>query len=665
MDEKSRSETLEKTIRRLEQENKALKLEIQAISEKIDGEGGGHAGKTKFQELVETSINWIYEMNKDGVYTYVSPQVKDILGYAPEEVLGKTIFDFLAPEDMARVAKTFSSLLQNPRPINFFQKKCLHKKGHEVTIESNGRPIIGPDGKLDGFRGIKWDISKRKQAEDALIESEEKYKQLSDATFEAIFLSKNGICTGQNKSAEKMFGYTAEEAIGRLGTDWIHPEYHSKVKQNIKSNNEKPYEVIAVRKDGSPFPCEIQGRMSVQGDKKFRITALRDISENKSLEAQLRQAQKMESIGTLAGGIAHDFNNILFPIIGHAELMIEDMSIADSHRLSLNEIRSSALRAKDLVSQILTFSRQDNIEVTHIDMQSVIQEALNLIRSTIPATIEIDQDIDEACGQVKASPTKIHQVVMNLSTNAFHAMEKDGGKLKISLNEVAFDQPDAEMKNLASGRYACLSVSDTGMGMEKEVVNKIFDPFFTTKGQGKGTGMGLSVVHGIVKSLGGIIQVHSNPGKGTSFSIYLPVVKHISKKIPHRADSFYQEGSERILLVDDDESVIKIEKQILDRLGYKTTLCLHSLEALEIFTASPDRFDLVITDMTMPKLSGDKLSGRLRKIRSDIPILICTGYNETLTEETLNALGINGVLMKPIVIRDFSRKIREVLDNMS
>ncbi len=388
----------------------------------------------------------------------------------------------------------------------------------------------------------------------------------------------------------------------------------------------------------------------------------RSEEEYKKLQKQFVQAQKMETIGTLAGGIAHDFNNILFPIVGHTEMLLEDIPEDSSFRDSLNEIYTSSLRAKELVKQILTFSRQDTSELKLMKLQPVIKEALKLIRSTIPTTIEITQDIRPDCGVIKADPTQIHQIVMNLTTNAYHAMEETGGKINVSLKEIELGEQDVLSLGLKPDVYACLRVSDTGMGMDKDLIEKIFDPFFTTKELDKGTGMGLSVVHGIVKNAGGSVHVYSEPDKGTEFQVYFPVEKSSFKEEKNQIKEKIQGGTEQILLVDDENVIIKMEKQMLERMGYKVVSCTNSIEALETFRANPYKFDLVITDMAMPNMPGDKLAAELTLIRPDIPILLCTGFSEIISEDKAMAIGIKGFLMKPVVMKNLSKKIRDVLD---
>jgi len=393
------------------------------------------------------------------------------------------------------------------------------------------------------------------------------------------------------------------------------------------------------------------------------ITERKTSQEQKvKLEEKLIQAQKMETIGTLASGIAHDFNNILFPIVGHSEMLLEDVPEDSPIRPSLDQIYTGAMRASELVKQILTFSRQESGEMKLMKMQPIIKEALKLIRSTIPTTIDIKQNIQADCGVIKADPTQIHQVVMNLATNAYHAMEETSGELKVSLKQIKIGTLDLINPDMTSGQYACITVADTGIGMDKELTQKIFDPFFTTKAVGKGTGMGLSVVHGIVVGMGGAIQVNSKLGKGTEFYVYFPVEKNYFEKQSVQTHETIQGGIERILLVDDEDAIIAMEKMMLERLGYQVTSRTSSIEALEAFRDSPDNFNLVITDMSMPNMPGDKLSGELVKIRPDIPILLCSGFSETMSKEKAESLGIKGLLLKPIVMKDLAQKIRELLD---
>lgn len=381
-------------------------------------------------------------------------------------------------------------------------------------------------------------------------------------------------------------------------------------------------------------------------------------------EKQLQQVMKLQAIGTLAGGIAHDFNNILFPIVGYTELTIDDVPEDSQARQNLEEVLKAANRAKELVQQILTFSRQGSQERKSLKVQYLIKEAVKLLRATIPSSIEIDCDIDESCGPIKGDPTQIHQIIMNLCTNAYHAMQETGGKLEVRLKEINISyEQSLERVGIKVGQHLALTVKDSGHGMEPQVMERIFEPYFTTKEQGKGAGLGLSVIHGIVKNYGGDITVSSRPGKGATFKVILPIIDEIQKEIAMEAPSIAIKGKERILLIDDEDQIINIEQQILERLGYQVTPKTDSEEALEEFAAQPDRFDLVITDMTMPKMTGDQLARRMMRIKPQIPVILCTGYNEAISEEKALAMGIDMFVMKPIVKDVLASTIRKVLDN--
>jgi len=386
-----------------------------------------------------------------------------------------------------------------------------------------------------------------------------------------------------------------------------------------------------------------------------------DITERKQLQTQLQQALKMEAIGKLAGGIAHDFNNVLYSIIGYTELTMDDVPEGSLARKNLKEVFKGAMRAKDMVQQILAFSRKDDTQKKPIKVQSVVKEALKLLRTSIPSTIEIRQSIDADCGPVLADPTQIHQVIMNFATNAYQAMLEKGGVLELTLMEEEIGSDDSDF-DLDPGTYLKLTVSDTGYGMDNVVMGKIFDPYFTTRGPGEGTGMGLAVVHGIVKSHGGNITVYSELGEGTAFSVYLPLIETRPVEPKVISAELAPTGTERILFVDDEEYIVLMTQQILERLGYQVTSRTSSVEALAAFKAKPDEYDLVITDMTMPNMTGVELAPRLREIKSDIPIIICTGFSDMVDEDKAKAIGIREYVMKPIVIEEIARTIRKVLD---
>ena len=510
---------------------------------------------------------------------------------------------------------------------------------------------------------LKKEIENHRETVNALRDSEARFKALHNASFGGIAIHDKGIILDCNKGLSEMTGYSVSELIGMDGLVLVAEKSRAVVMNNIVSGYEKPYEVTGLRKNGEAFPVRIESRNIPYKGKKVRSTEFRDLTEQKNMEKRIRQSQKMESIGTLAGGIAHDFNNLLFPIVGCTEMLMEDIPKDSPLQNNLNAIFKGAMRAKELVGQILAFSRHESNEIKLMRMQPVIKEALKLIRSTIPTSIEITQFIDHDCGPIKADPTQIHQVVMNLATNAYHAMEDTGGELKVSLKEIILGEQDVMRSDMKPAPYACLTVADTGTGIDEKIQGKIFDPYFTTKEQGRGTGMGLSVIHGIVQSADGSIQMNSVPGKGTEFHVYLPVVISSTEQQETLTKEEIQHGTEHILLVDDEDAIAIMEKEMLERLGYSVVSRTSSIEALEAFRANPDKFDMVITDMAMPNMAGDRLASELVKIRPDIPILLCTGFSQKIPDKKANTIGIKGILMKPIVMKDLSEKIREVLDN--
>ncbi len=389
---------------------------------------------------------------------------------------------------------------------------------------------------------------------------------------------------------------------------------------------------------------------------------IRDINEQKRLEEQVRQKQRLESIGTLAGGIAHDFNNMLAAITGFTELALLESGQNTRQQARLEEVLKAGKRARDLVNQILTFSRQSDGERKPIRLRNILEDCLNMIRASIPATIEIRRAVETPSDMVLADPTQLHQVMINLVSNAVHAMGGEPGILEVGLTEEHLDAEAAgSHADLEPGPYLKLTVKDTGHGMEKTVADRVFDPFFTTKGPGEGTGMGLAVVHGIVKSHQGTISVWSEPGSGTTFSVLLPRLEQETRS-DDEPDQPIVSGDARVLFVDDEPALAKLYQEMLARIGYRVVVCTGSLEALEAFRAAPDRFDLVVTNLNMPNMTGVDLAGRLLEIRPDVPIILCTGFSETVDSEKTRRLGIREILMKPILASDLAQAIRRVLD---
>jgi len=386
-----------------------------------------------------------------------------------------------------------------------------------------------------------------------------------------------------------------------------------------------------------------------------------EIKGRKALETRLVQAQKMEAIGQLAGGIAHDFNNILSPIIGYTELLMSKTDEDDTNTKYLNKIFSGAMRAGTLVKQILTFSHQADSLIKLMEIKPVVEEAMALIRSSIPGAIEIFENFDNDCGIIKADPTQIHQIVMNIATNAYQAMEISGGTLTVDLYNEEFTGNDSD-ELPPEGSYACLVITDSGEGMTEAVQKRVFEPFFTTRETGKGTGMGLSVVHGIVKKCNGIIKLFSEPDKGTSIQVYLPIASEPIKKNNPNEKRPFPKGNGTILVVDDEAPLVEMLETWLKKWGYNVIAHSRSYDALEAFLAQPDAIDFVISDLNMPEMTGKKLSSEILKIRKDMPIILCTGFNELLSKKEAEAIGIKDYLNKPVSMRMLADKINELLN---
>ncbi len=454
--------------------------------------------------------------------------------------------------------------------------------------------------------------------------------------------------------------------------EFVHPDDRTAVaEQQNRSPGQKPgYHSVfrIVNKDGSTKWIERNSVAITWEEGPASLDFLGDITESKRakaasarLEAQLRQSQKLETIGTLAGGIAHDFNNVLSPILGYTEMIMEDVPEDSPIHGYLEHIDMAAHRAKELIQQILTFSRQVDQERKPIQIQFIVSEVLKLLRSSLPSTLEMKQHIDPECGAVMADPTQMHQVLMNLCINGYHAMDEGRGLLDIRLEPFDVDLELARRHpNLQEGSHIRLSVSDTGHGMKRETMGKIFEPFFTTKDGEEGTGLGLSVVHGIIVSHGGEIIVYSEPGKGSTFSVFLPCTAGIEED-EEISDRPIPTGDEHVLFVDDEEEICAMGKAMLERLGYEVTIATGGIEAMELFRACPDRFDVVITDQTMPRGTGAELSKELLELNPRLPMILTTGFSITFTREDSEKLGIQEYIMKPASIRDLGEALRRVL----
>ncbi|MBI9084857.1 MAG: PAS domain-containing protein [Desulfobacterales bacterium] len=535
----------------------------------------------------------------------------------------------------------------------------IHARGKVVERDSDGRPLR--------MIGVINDITEKKHAETVHRLSGERYRMVVENALDAIIIAQDERLRYANPSTERMLGYSREELTRVPFAELIHKDDRAMVvdrhQRRLRGESVPDYYSFrALHKSGKARWLEVN-TVRTQWEGAPAIQAfMRDITRTKRLEKQLIQAQKMQAIGTLAGGIAHDFNNILSAMMGYTEICLAESGNQSPLAPRLERVLQAGSRARDLVRQILSFSRQRDDDEKPVEIGPIVDEATKLLRPSIPIDIAIDVKLEKETGVVQADPSRIHQIVMNLCVNAAHAMKARGGHLGIHLENLDIDPEDAErFLELPPGPYTRISVSDTGQGMTPEIVKQIFDPYFTTKPQGEGTGLGLSVVHGIVTSLGGAINVYSEPGHGTTFNLYLPQIQSDLDTRPG-GRSELPRGNETILLVDDDQFVLEMTAEMLGKLGYTVVPRISSVEALQAFAASPQRFDLIVTDHTMPHMSGLELAQKVREIRPEQPIVLCSGFSPGLTESKYMAYGIHALLNKPVLKSEMAAAIRRTLD---
>ncbi|MBE9506177.1 MAG: PAS domain S-box protein, partial [Chloroflexi bacterium] len=545
----------------------------------------------RFRALMEGAPVGISISTPDGGVTEVNAAAVRMLGYDSKEDFLKVPAAGHYCEEKDR--ERFRELLGSGS-VRDFEVRLRRKDGTVFWASVASVAQAGKDGAVQLVKSFQ-DISERKRVEEQL----KLFSQAVDGSIDAIVMADlDGKLTYVNRAYADMFGYSREELVGK-NISFCHPDQEPELEEAMKATVEGSWtgELTGRRKDGQLLRMAVSSSRVVdgQGNPVARMANVRDVTELKRHESQLRQAQKMEAVGTLAGGIAHDFNNLLVPILGFAELALARMPEGSKAREDVTQVLKAGERAKDLAAQILAFSRQEEGERKPVQLAPIVKEALKLLVAALPSTIEIRQNIGPDTRAVNADPTQIHQILMNLCTNAERAMP-DGGVLEVSLENVELDEERAAtIEGLRAGSYVRLTVSDTGCGMDEETLKRVFDPFFTTRGPGEGTGMGLSVVHGVVESHEGAITVDSELHRGTTFDVYLLAVESIAEGAPETKERVHG-GSESILFVDDEAPIVEMGSETLTRLGYRVTTRTSSVEALELFRFKPGAFDLVITD---------------------------------------------------------------------
>ena len=629
-----------------------------------------HISEEAYKAFIQNSPEGIFVVSEHGKYVEVNNAACQMTGYSKIELLSMNITKLVCPHEQERTLKEFKKL-QTIGKIST-ELMCLKKDGSVFILCLEAV-------KLSANRFIAFcsDITKRKKAEEELKLSNEKYKQLVQSSPDLVMIhDKRGRIKFINDAGAALFGAADPESIiNNPAYKFIHPESLKKLNPLIKKafaeNSSIPMiSLTLLLNDGTEVDVEGSGvSINFHGQQMMQVIG-RDISyrinakkEKERLERELNQAHKMEAIGTLAGGIAHDFNNLLSVILGYSNIALEATPASHAAKNSIEEVIRAGNRAKELVKHILSFSRISDYQQLPINIEPIIREALNLIRAIVPTTIDIKFNCETNCKPIMANTTQIHQILLNLCTNASHAMEEFGGTLIVELKMKTITKENLVIEStLTPGEYVKLSLEDTGKGIDTPILDRIFDPYFTTKEIGKGSGMGLSVVHGIVRNHNGAIFVTSKINKGTKFKLYFPIVekaidtdKDLTKNLPI--------GNEHILLVDDEESITELNKLILQSLGYQVTTQIHSVKAVELFCKKPDAFDLIITDQTMPKMTGVQLREEIQAINAKIPIILCTGFSPSVNKQIALDMGFCDYVMKPVDKYELARVVRQALDS--
>ncbi|WP_163338578.1 PocR ligand-binding domain-containing protein [Desulfopila sp. IMCC35008] len=622
----------------------------------------------KFRDTLGAINDGIWEWNLKNESLRVNSRCLQMLDYPSQSATfdAETFALMIHPRERKGVLKGLKAAVQD---MVYFEHEFRLRKADRsyLWVLGRGRAILEPGEQEPSIiLGTLSDITDK-------IGLKQSFEKAFDSS--PLLMTLSEISSGKYINANTTFfdvtGYDKKSVIGTTSIDlgFISTEDRSRLIAILKEQGKVENLRLRLKKaDGEDIFCDYTGVVIVVNGEKQLLSLAVDVTNQLSTERakadmnrQLRQAQKMEAIGSLAGGIAHDFNNILSAMLGYTDMAMEDVVRESRTWHDLNNVMRAGSRAKDLVGQILTFSRQSETVKTHLDLLTVLKEVIKLLRSTLPTTIAIVQDITIAEGAVYADPVQIHQVIMNLCTNAYHAMQEDGGTLNISLGKCS--QPPGWIMRDASRRktqFLQLSVTDTGRGIEPSHLDRIFDPFFTTKEEGIGTGMGLSIVYGIMADLGGAVTVESAVDEGTTFHLFLP--ETVGQGKDNEAEGILPGGRETIMIIDDEELLVKMTKSQLERLGYRVLGTCGAFEALELFEGSPGLIDLVITDYTMPDLTGLEVAKRILDLRPDMPIVLCTGFSENIDEESACRQGIKKFLFKPVLKKDLAVSVRELLD---
>lgn len=620
----------------------------------------------RYRSILEYMDEGYWETDLPGNFTFFNNSVCKFFGYSQDELLGMNNRDYSTPEEAARIYQIFSEVYRTGKPVKIFDYEIIAKDGSKVVLEGSASLMRDNSGQPIGFRGLNRDVTERKKAEEALRESEERYRLLVENANDAIFIIENGMVKFHNFKTEEMTGYSEKELSNNPFINIIHPDdremvFERRMERLLGKNPPSIYSFRMINRSGTELSVQINSVLITWKGKLATLNFIRDITEQKRLETQLQQAQKMEAMGTLAGGIAHDFNNLLMGIQGRTSLMLTDANSSHTYLEHLKGIEEYVKSAAGLTKQLLGFARGGKYEVKPTRLNELIAYQNQMFGRT-RKEVTIREKFDENLWTVEVDRGQIEQVLLNIYVNAWQAMS-GGGDLYIQTENLFIDEDHSHLHGVDPGVYVRISITDTGAGMDKETQQKIFDPFFTTKKIGKASGLGLASAYGIIKNHNGFIDVDSERGEGSTFNIYLPASeKEAVKEKELTQGSKIIKGSETILLVDDEKMIIDVGGEMLERLGYRVRIAEDGEKAIEKVSEMSEKIDLVILDMIMPGMDGGITFDRIRKIRPELPVMLSSGYSINGQATEIMNRGCNGFIQKPFNMAKLSKKVRKILD---
>lgn len=634
---------------------------LRLCSSRISSELEKMKARARLTSIVDSVSDFILEMDSSGLITYCSEKITTILGFESEEVEQRSIYILIDENDVDGGGSEFYEHFHSGSVLRNFELWVKGKQRNRVCLLCNLEPLYNEEVRLVGYRGVFSDITNRKEyeARNNLLAT-----AINQSVDGVIIAKVDGAIEYVNNAFSKIIGRDESEAVGKDVLDIGLFSSENEFKQNFISEFKSGNKWLGRGSNKTAKGESIQEEIiltpiySSKNELVKVVVGVRDITKEAILEEQSRRSQKMQAIGTLAGGIAHDFNNILSAILGFADLTLEDLPEESAHHDNITQVVNAAFRAKSLVQQILDFSRQSAQELQAIMPSSMTKEVLKLLRASISSSISIEENIGAQDVYIKMDPTQYHQVVMNLVVNAGSAIGDSNGTITVSLDTYT---PETSNQTIKQGEYVRLMVKDTGCGMSDEIKERVFEPFFTTKEVDEGSGMGLAAVHGIIKAQKGYIEVDSVPGKGSCFEVFIPIARQEKLQLG-KTEEVPRQVNEHVLVVDDEEVQTAMMHQMLTKRGYHVTTCTRSKMALEIFTRNPNEFDVVIVDQNMPELTGDVLAREMLKMRPDLPIVMCTGYSQSVGPEEAKEIGIQEYVMKPITIQDLTTVLARILD---